>query len=196
MKSDLPGESLKQLFEDGRTHHGWSPEPISESKLVQLYNLLKWAPTCVNGAPARFVFIKSAQMKEKLLPCLMEKNIEKTRTAPATVIVAYDLNWHEHLPTLYPQADYRSMYTSNARLNETTAFRNSSLQGGYMILAARSLGLDVGPMSGFDADKVNDAFFKDTNLRANFLCNIGFGDPARLYPRGPRLDFSQVCTIV
>lgn len=192
----LPQDTLKQLFTEGRTHHGWSTESVPDSKLRELYELMKWAPTCVNGAPARVVFVKTPEMKEKLVSCLMEKNINKTRAAPVTAIIAYDRRWYEHLPKLFPQTDYRSIYAGNIHLNETTAFRNSSLQGGYLILAARSLGLDVGPMSGFDIEKLNTIFFNETNWRVNFLCNLGYGNSGDLYPRGPRLDFAQVCTII
>jgi 3-hydroxypropanoate dehydrogenase len=149
-----------------------------------------------NGAPTRIIFIRTGEMKEKLIPCLMEKNVEKTRSAPVTAIIAYDLTWSAHLPRLFPQADYRAMYANNPVLNETTAFRNGSLQGAYFILAARSLGLDVGPMSGFNVEKVNEIFLKGSNWRANFLCNVGYGDPEKVYPRGTRLDFSEVCRLI
>jgi 3-hydroxypropanoate dehydrogenase len=189
-------ESISKLFDEGRTHHGWLPRPVSEDILRKLYELMKWPPTCVNGAPARIVFLRSKESKEKLLPCLMEKNKEKTKVAPITAIIAYDLQWSDHLPKLFPQADYRSMYANNPELNEATAFRNSSLQAGYFILAARSLGLDVGPMSGFNLNMVNSIFFKDAFLRVNFLCNLGYGDSSKLYPRGPRLSFEEVCSIM
>lgn len=185
-----------RLFHEGRTHHAWLPDAVSDTKLKELYELVKWPPTCVNGAPARFVFVKTKDMKDKLLPCLMEKNVEKTRAAPVTAIIAYDQRWFDHLPKLFPHADYRSMYANNSNLSETTAFRNSAIQGGYFIMAARSLGLDVGPMSGFNADMVNDAFFKGLQWRVNFLCNLGYGDPSKLHPRSARLHFEEACRIV
>lgn len=196
MKAMLPQDSLDQLFTEARTHHGWLPKPVSDEQLKDLYDLMKWPPTCVNGAPVRIVFIKSRAMKEKLVPCLMEKNVEKTLAAPVTAIIAYDLKWFDKLPKLSPHVDYRPMYASNDNLSETTAFRNSSLQGAYFIMAARSLGLDVGPMSGFNIAMVNELFFKDSTWRANFLCNFGYGDGSKLYPRAARLPFNEVCAII
>lgn len=196
MKSPLSTESLNQLFNDGRTPQAWLAQDVSEELLRDLYERMKWAPTCVNGAPARFIFVKTPSTKEKLLTCLMEKNVEKTKTAPVTAIIGYDMNWYEQLPRLFPRADYRSLYSANAQLSDDTAFRNSSLQGAYFMLAARSLGLDVGPMSGFDLEKLNRLFFSGTPWRANFLCNLGYGDPNKIYQRGPRLQFSDVCRFV
>ena len=192
----LPQDVLNQLFNNARTHQGWLPKSVEVETLKNLYDLMKWAPTCVNGSPARLVFVQTKEAKEKLVPCLMEKNVEKTRQAPVTAIIAYDLKWYEHLPKLFAHADYRAMYAGNQELNESTAFRNSSLQGAYFIMAARSLGLDIGPMSGFDISKVNEQFFANTNLRANFLCNLGYGDSSKLYERAPRLDFEEVCKII
>jgi 3-hydroxypropanoate dehydrogenase len=192
----LSPEALGQLFLDARTHHVWQDRPVTKPLLRTLYDLVKWAPTCVNGSPVRLLFITSPLEKLKLLPCLMEKNIEKTRLAPVTAIIAYDLAWYEHLDVLSPHFDYKPMFKSNSTLSETTAFRSSSLQGAYLMLGARALGLDVGPMSGFNADMVDEVFFKGTNWRTNFLCNLGYGDKSKLHPRAPRLKFDEVCQII
>jgi 3-hydroxypropanoate dehydrogenase len=192
----LSAEALAQLFLDARTHHAWQDRPVTDLVLRKLYDLVKWAPTSVNGSPARILFIKSPLEKAKLLPCLMEKNVEKTRFAPVTVIVAYDLLWFENLDILSPHFDYKPMFKSNQALSDATAFRNSSLQGAYLMMGARALGLDVGPMSGFNAEMVDDIFFKGTNWRANFLCNLGYGDKSKLHPRAPRLEFQDVCQII
>ena len=192
----LSNEALKQLFTEARTHHGWLSKSVPDSVLKELFDLMKWPPTCVNGQPVRILFLRSQESKEKLAPCLMEKNVAKTMAAPVTALIAYDLKWYDNLPKLFSQADYRSIYANNKELGETTAFRNSSLQGAYFIMAARSLGLDVGPMSGFDIAKVNQIFFAGTLWRANFLCNLGYGDDSKLYPRGPRLGFDEVCKIL
>lgn len=185
-----------KLFTNARTHHGWQDRDVDEVILRQLYDLSKWAPTCVNGSPMRVVFVKSSEAKEKLLPCLMEKNIEKTRTAPVTAIIAQDMAWLEWLDVLSPHFDYKTVFKSNPTLSDTTAFRNSSLQGGYFIIAARAVGLDVGPMSGFNLAMVDDIFLKGTTWRSNFLCNIGYGDQAKIYPRAPRLAFEEVCKTI
>lgn len=185
--------NTNQLFTEARTAHAWTDRKVDPSTLRDLYDLIKWAPTCVNGAPARFLFVESPSAKEKLLSCLMPKNIEKTRRAPVTVIVAEDLRWYEKLPQLMPHADYYDHFAANAALSEKTSLRNSSLQGGYLILAARALGLDCGPMSGFDAEKLDSLFFAGTHWRSNFLINVGYGDPSGFYPRSPRLAFDEVC---
>jgi len=192
----LSKESLGLLFGNAQTFHGWKKKDIDDDLLFDLYNQLKWAPTCVNGAPMRVLFIKSAEQKEKLVTSVMPKNVEKTRTAPVTAIIAEDLAWHENLPKLMPHADYYSHFAGNPALIEKTAFRNSSMQGAYLILAARALGLDCGPMSGFDNAKVDELFFKGTTWRSNFLCNLGYGDPESLFPRSPRLEFDEVCKII
>ncbi|KTC70110.1 putative malonic semialdehyde reductase RutE [Legionella birminghamensis] len=192
----LSSEALRQLFLDARTHHFWQDRPVSDLILRKLFDLVKWAPTCVNGSPARILFIKSPLEKAKLLPCLMEKNVEKTRLAPVTAIIAYDLAWFEYLDALSPHFDYKPMFESNTALSEATAFRSGSLQGAYLIMAARALGLDVGPMSGFNSEMVDEIFFKGTNWRTNFLCNLGYGDKSKLHPRAPRLKFEEACQII
>ena len=187
---------LQQLFFAARTHNTWLPQPVSDALLVELYEMLRWAPTSANCNPARFVFVKGDEAKARLLPALMEGNVEKTRMAPVTAIIGYDLDFAEQLPRLFPHADARSWFAGNPQLTQETAFRNGSLQGAYLILAARALGLDCGPMSGFDAAKVQAEFFPEGNVVVNFLCNLGYGDPNGVFPRGPRFDFDEVCRVV
>jgi 3-hydroxypropanoate dehydrogenase len=193
--AELPKESVAQLFTEARTHHAWLDKPVGEPLLRRLYDLAKWGPTSANSVPARFVFVQSPAAKEKLIPTLLGSNVAQVKAAPVTVIAAYDRNFYEHLPFLFPAFDAKSMFASNPALSQETALRNGSLQGAYLILAARALGLDAGPMSGFDNAKVDEAFFAGTAWRSNFLCNIGYGDASKLYPRGPRLSFEQACRI-
>src|SRR5712675_2060008 len=192
----LSEEALGQILTEARTHNGWLPEPVSDELLVQFYNLMKWGPTSANCSPARIVFVKSTEAKAKLLPCMAEGNVEKTKAAPVTAIIAQDMEFYEKLPKLFPFADARSWFAGNKPFIESTAFRNSSLQGAYFIIAARSVGLDCGPMSGFDNAKVDAAFFQGTSWKSNFVCNLGHGDSSKLYPRNPRLDFKDACRIV
>ncbi len=187
---------LDQLFCRARTHHHWLETPVPVALLHQLYEIAKMGPTSVNSGPARFVFITSAEGKQRLLPALASGNVEQTLRAPVTVIVAMDLAFYEHLPTLFPHLDARSWFVGNAEFTETTALRNSSLQGAYLMLAARALGLDCGAMSGFDNSKVDAEFFSDTFVRSNFLMNVGYGDASKLYAAGPRLDFDTVCQVL
>ena len=194
--SRLNSDALAQLFSSARSHNGFSPDPIPESTLHELFDLMKWGPTSMNCQPARLVFVVSAEAKARLAPALMASNVDKTLAAPVTVIIAQDTRFYEHLPSQFPAYDAKPMFEANAELAQATMFRNSSLQGAYLMLAARSLGLDVGPMSGFDAAKVNQAFFPDGRYQVNFLCNLGIGQPDKLHPRGPRLDFERACTIV
>ncbi|RVT95775.1 malonic semialdehyde reductase [Rhodovarius crocodyli] len=191
----LDQNALDTLFLTARTHNKWKPEPVSEETLRKLYDLVKQGPTSANCSPARFVFVTTPEGKEKLKPSLSSGNLEKTMTAPVTVIVAEDMEFYEKLPTLFPHADAKSWFTGNQAMVEETAFRNSSLQGAYLMLAARALGLDTGAMSGFNKDKVNEAFFAGTKIRANFLVNLGHGDPAGLFGKLPRLSFEEACTI-
>ncbi|GAB7126404.1 malonic semialdehyde reductase [Silvimonas sp. JCM 19000] len=184
-----------QLFKHARTHSAWQPREVSDELLHQLYDLLKWGPTSANGSHGRFVFVKSAAAKEKLKPALSAGNLDKTLQAPVTVIVAHDMAFYDQLPKLFPQADARSWFAGNPALIDATAFRNGSLQGAYLILAARALGLDCGPMSGFNNAVVDEAFFAGTTWKSNFLINLGYGDSAKLHPRNPRLDFAESCRI-
>ena len=188
--------ALPQLFLDARTHNAFAAEPVSEETLRRLYDLLKWAPTAMNSQPARFVFVTTAAGKAKLAPVLSPGNLEKTMAAPVTVIVAQDMRFYEYLPEQFPAYDAKPMFEADAALSATTAFRNSTLQGAYLMMAARSLGLDCGPMSGFDAAKLDAAFFPDGRWKSNFLCNLGKGVAAKLYARGPRLGFEDACVVV
>jgi 3-hydroxypropanoate dehydrogenase len=188
-------QSLRQLFLDARTHMAWTDRPVGDATLRALYDTLRWGPTAANCSPLRIVFVRSREAKEKLRPALSPGNADKTMAAPVTAILGHDLGFPDTLPKLFPHADARSWYAGNAPYIQETAFRNGALQGGYFILAARALGLDCGPMSGFDAEKVNAAFFAGTSVRANFLCNIGFGDASKLHPRGPRLSFDEACRV-
>jgi 3-hydroxypropanoate dehydrogenase len=191
----LDDRALDQLFRAARTQNRWQDRPVPDTRLQELYDLLKWGPTSANGSPARFVFVRTAEGKERLRPALSGGNTEKTMSAPVVAIVAHDMNFHEHLPRLFPHTDARAWYAGNERLAEVTAFRNGTLQGAYLILAARALGLDAGPMSGFDNAKVDAAFFAGTNWRSNFLVNLGYGDPAGLFERSPRLSFDEACRL-
>ncbi|MBB5404289.1 malonic semialdehyde reductase [Paraburkholderia youngii] len=192
----LSDQALAQLFRDARTHNGWQNKPIDDAVLRELMELVLLGPTSANSSPGRFVFVRTPEGKEKLRPALSSGNLEKTMAAPVTVIVAMDMAFYEQLPKLFPHADARSWFVGNERLIADTAFRNSTLQGGYLILAARALGLDTGPMSGFDQAKVDEAFFAGTTVKSNFLINLGYGDPSRLFPRSPRFSFDEVARIV
>jgi 3-hydroxypropanoate dehydrogenase len=196
MKTALPEQSLDQIFKQARTHNGWQDLPVGDELLHTLYNLLKWGPTSANTQPARFVFVKSPEGKAKLKDCLDKGNVDKTMSAPVNAIVAYDAEFYEKLPAQFPHADARSWFVGNQRLIDITAFRNGTLQGAYLILAARSLGLDCGPMSGFNNDLVDQKFFPGSKWKSNFLCNLGYGNPTKLFPRGPRLSFEEACKIV
>jgi 3-hydroxypropanoate dehydrogenase len=186
----------EQLFDHARTHNGFTAQPVPESTLRQLYELMKWGPTSANCSPARIIFITSAAAKEKLLPAMSEGNREKTRLAPVTAIIGMDMAFYEKLPQLFPHTDAKSWFVGKPSLIESTAFRNSSLQGGYFIIAARALGLDCGPMSGFDSPLVDDTFWSGTAIKTNFICNLGYGDARKLFARSPRLSFEEACRIV
>jgi 3-hydroxypropanoate dehydrogenase len=192
----LDDRSLDIIFREARTHIAWLDKPVSDALLQQIYDLMKWAPTSANSSPARIVFVRSAEAKQRLLPAMSPGNLEKTRAAPVTAIIAYDTEFHEKLPKLFPQADARSWFAGNQPLIDTTAFRNGSLQGAYLIIAARALGLDAGPMSGFDNAKVDKEFFPDGKIKSNFLINLGYGDRTKLFPRNPRLSFAEAAQIL
>ena len=189
----VSAECLDQLFLKARSHWVWRPEPVPIELLKEAYDLARFGPTSANSSPARFVFLTTPEAKERLRPALAPGNVEKTMTAPVTVILAWDTEFHDKLPQLFPARDMRSIFAGNAALIHETAFRNSTLQGAYLMMAARGLGLDCGPMSGFDQPKVNAEFFPDGKWKANFLCNIGYGDPSKLFPRNPRLSFEEAC---
>jgi 3-hydroxypropanoate dehydrogenase len=191
--------ALNTLFLEAHTHSVFQTKPVSDALLHALYDLAKMPPTSVNCSPMRVVFVRSAEAKEKLRPALSEGNLKKTVAAPVCAIIAYDTQFHEHIPMLYPPMLAAREWFVGAQNNaarETGAFRNGTLQGGYFILAARALGLDCGPMSGFDNVKVDAAFFPDGRFKSNFLCNLGYGDPSKVHPRSPRFDFAEVCSIV
>lgn len=196
MNNRLDPQALDQLFLEARTFSHWQGRPVEEDLLRQLYDLTRMGPTSANSCPAQFVFVTSAEGKQRLKPHLSEGNVDKTMSAPVTVIVAADHAFHEQLPKLFPHTDAKSWFVGKDDLIRETAFRNSSLQGAYLILAARALGLDCGPMSGFDNDGVDAEFFAGTAVRSNFLVNVGWGNPNKLRPRSPRLDFDEACRIV
>jgi 3-hydroxypropanoate dehydrogenase len=189
-------DALDQIFRQGRTYSAWLPKRVPVEMLREAYELARMGPTSANSNPARFVFLESEAAKARLLPALAPLNVEKTKAAPVTVIVAWDTAFYEKLPQLFPHADMRSHFVGKQAVIDETAFRNGSLQGAYFILAARALGLDCGPMSGFDAAKVNAEFFPDGKWKANFLCNLGYGDKNKLYPRNPRLEFEEACRVL
>jgi 3-hydroxypropanoate dehydrogenase len=211
MAERLDDRSLDALFREARTYYKWLPRPVSDETLRELYEVVKWAPTSANASPARFAFVRSKEGKERLRPALAPMNVEKVMTAPVTVIVAYDVKFYDNLTKLFPHSpNMGQMFAANPELTETTAKRNSSLQGAYLILAARALGLDCGPLSGFDNSRVDEEFFAagkpcfgceqeffpEGHVRSNFLCNLGYGDPASVLPRLPRLAFTEACSML
>jgi len=211
MGQTIDDSALDTLFREARTFTTWQPRPVDDQTIRDLYEILKWAPTSANAAPARFAFLRSKEAKERLRPALAPGNLEKTMTAPVTVIVAYDMKFYDQLPKLFPQSPgTKQMFENNPQLVEVTAQRNSTLQGAYLILAARALGLDCGPMSGFDNAKVDQEFFAagkpcfgceqeffpEGHVKSNFLCNLGYGDPRTLFPRLPRLSFNEASSIL
>ncbi len=191
----IDSAAIAALFTEARTQNKWTDQPVTDEQLHALFDLLKMAPTSANCSPARFVFVRTEAGKEKLRPALSAGNLEKTMTAPVTVIVAQDPKFYDQLPKLFPHADARAWFAGNAALAEETAFRNSTLQGAYLILAARALGIDSGAMSGFDKSKVDDAFFQDNGWKSNFLINLGHGDSNGLFPRSPRFAFDEACVL-
>lgn len=211
MTNRLSDDGMNLLFREARTHSHWLDKPVSDDTLRELYDLMKWAPTSVNASPARILFLRTSEAKQRLLPALASGNVDKTMSAPVTAIIAYDLRFYEKLPKLAPHNPaYRDMFINAPELTEITARRNSSLQGAYFIMAARSLGLDCGPMSGFDNAKVDQEFFGAGQqayaeeqeffttgcTRSNFLCNLGYGDQSKMFPRAPRLDFDEACQLL
>lgn len=195
MSDVLNDNALDQLFRTARTQNAFQDRPVEDAQLHALYDLLKWGPTSANMSPGRFVFVKSPEAKEKLRPALSEGNLAKTMVAPVTVIVAYDEDFHEKLPYLFPHTDAKAWFDGPRENRRDAAFRNGSLQGAYLILAARALGLGAGPMSGFDNAKVDEAFFSGTTIKSNFLVNLGYSDPTGLFQRSPRLSFDEAARI-
>ena len=193
----LENRALDMIFREARTHNGWLSKPVSDDTLRQLYELMKWGPTSANCSPARILFIRTQEAKERLKPALSSGNRDKTMAAPVTALVAYDLKFYDLLPKLFPHDQKaRSWFTSDETVARMTAIRNGTLQGAYMIIAARALGLDCGPMSGFDNEAVDREFFPGGQIKSNFICALGHGDQAGLFPRSPRPNFGEVCSIV
>ncbi|HAH10357.1 MAG TPA: malonic semialdehyde reductase [Alphaproteobacteria bacterium] len=189
-------QALDQLFRHARTQNKWLDKPVSPTLLQAVYDLARMGPTSANCSPARFVFLTSEDAKEKLRPLLLPGNVQKVVTAPVTVIIGHDLKFYEHLPKLFPHTDARSWFLGNEALIQSTAFRNGTLQGAYLMMAARSLGLDCGPMSGFDNAGVDKVFFPDGHVKSNFICALGYGDPSGLFPRSPRFSFEEACQVL
>ncbi|PQA88372.1 malonic semialdehyde reductase [Hyphococcus luteus] len=189
-------EALDLIFREARTRNGWEERKVTTTLLQAVYDLTKMGPTSANCSPARFVFVTSDEAKARLKPHLMEGNQAKTMAAPCCVIIGHDMKFYEKLPELFPHTDAKSWFEGNDALIEETAFRNGTLQGAYFMIAARSLGLDCGPMSGFDKNGVDKAFFAGTTIKSNFLCNIGYGTDENLFPRAPRLEFNDACQVV
>ena len=205
MTTPLAKDALDVLFHEARTHNVWLDKPVPDDVLRRLYETMKYGPTSANSNPARIVFLRTPEAKQRLLPALSPANVDKTMQAPVTAIVGYDLKFYEHTPKLFPHNPaMRELFSNSPQLAEVTAFRNGSLQGGYLILAARALGLDCGPMSGFDNAKVDAEFFSASagnppafiQVKSNFLCNLGYGDPSKLFPRNPRLAFNEACRLL
>ena len=196
MSDILNDAGLDLLFRDARTQNDWQDQDVSDVLLQAIFDLAKMGPTSANCSPLRVLFLKSKDAKEKLRPALTEGNLAKTMAAPVTAVIGYDLDFYEHLPKLFPHTDARSWFVGQEEKIESTAFRNGSLQGAYFIIAARALGLDCGPMSGFDNAKVDAAFFAGTRIKSNFLCSLGYGDPKGLFPRSPRFEFDEACKIL
>ena len=192
----LNDTTIETLFTQARTHNAWLDKTVTDAQLHQIYDLMRWGPTSANCSPARIVFIKTPEAKAQLLECMAPGNIEKTRAAPVTAIIGMDMAFYDKLPQLFPHADAKSWFEGNQPLIDATAFRNSSLQGGYFIMAARTVGLDCGPMSGFDPEKINATFFSGTSVKANFICNLGYGDATALFTRSPRLSFIEACRVL
>lgn len=191
----MDGLTLDRIIREARSFNAWQKRPVAKETLQQIHELAKWGPTSANCCPLRVVFVTSPAGKEKLLPCLAPGNVEKTRSAPVTAILGYDLRFFDEMGWLFPHKDMKPMFAENAALAETTAFRNGTLQGAYFMIAARAAGLDIGPMSGFRTPDVDKAFFSGTNIKSNFLCNLGYGSTDNLFERLPRFDFDEVCTM-
>jgi 3-hydroxypropanoate dehydrogenase len=192
----LNDEQMDLLFGQARSMNGWQDKEVSDDMVKSIYELTKMGPTSTNCCPARFVFIKSHEEKEKLEPALLPNNVPKVMSAPVIAIIGYDLDFSDHMTKLFPHMDVAPMYKGNDEMNVSTAFRNSSLQGAYLMMVARAMGLDCGPMSGFNNQLVDETFFSDTNIKSNFLCCIGYGDSSKIFQRLPRLDFDEVCKII
>jgi len=193
----LDDAALDTLLRKARTQNGWLPTPVSDAELRAIYDVMKWGPTSANCCPARLVFLRTPEAKARLLPALSPGNVDKTKAAPVTAIIGYDTRFYELMAKLFPhRPDMADNFKNNPTLAQITAFRNGTLQGAYFMLAARAVGLDIGGMSGFDNAKVDAEFFPDGRVKSNFLCNVGHGDPSKVLPRLPRLDFEEACTLL
>ena len=192
----LDAAALDQLFRAARTYYAWTEQPVGDAELHRMHELLRMGPTSANSSPARFLFLRTPEAKERLRPALSAGNVDKTMSAPVVTIVAHDPAFYESLPKLFPHADARAWFADNPALSEVTAFRNGTLQGAYLILAARAVGLDAGPMSGFDTAAVDREFLQALGWRSNFLVNLGHGDPSGLHPRAPRFEFDEACRLL
>jgi 3-hydroxypropanoate dehydrogenase len=193
----LDSKALDLILLQARTQNGFLPTPVSDDQLRAIYDIMKFGPTSANSCPARILFVRTPEAKARLLPALSAGNQDKTKQAPVTAIIGYDTRFYELLPRLFPhRPEMKNPYEANAKLAETVAFRNGTLQGAYFMIAARAVGLDVGGMSGFDNSKVDAEFFPDGRVKSNFLCNIGHGDPSKVMQRLPRMAFDEVCTIL
>jgi len=193
----LDDVALDLILRKARTQNGWLPTPVTDDQLRAIYDIMRLGPTSANSCPARVVFLRTSAAKARLIPALAPTNVDKTKAAPVTAIIGYDARFFELMPKLFPhRPDMKDNYANNPRLAEITAFRNGTLQGAYFMIAARAVGLDVGGMSGFDNAKVDAEFFPDGRVKSNFLCNLGHGDPAKILPKLPRLDFDEACTLL
>ena len=192
----LSAEALDRIFRTARTHRNWTARPVTDETLRAIHELMKWGPTSSNCCPARIAFVRSPEAKERLRPALDAGKVAPTMAAPATAIIAYDLEFYDKLPLLVPHRDARSAFVGKPEFVRTTAYQSGTLQGAYLIIAARALGLDCGPMGGFDKAKVDATFFPDGKVKSSFLCNLGYGDPSKLHPRAPRLTFDDACRIL
>ncbi|MEQ1930092.1 MAG: malonic semialdehyde reductase [Parvularculaceae bacterium] len=192
----ISDEALDVIFRSARTRNGWQEKKVSSTLIQAVYDLMKWGPTSANCSPARFVFVTTPAGKERLKPHIGAGNLAKTMAAPAVVIIGHDLEFYEKLPQLFPHTDAKSWFVGNEKLIETTAFRNGTLQGAYLMIAARALGLDCGPMSGFNNDGVDKEFFAGARVKSNFICNLGYGTDENLFPRAPRLSFDEACKVI
>jgi 3-hydroxypropanoate dehydrogenase len=193
----ITAESLDILFRKAHTHRAWLPKPVSDDLLRELYDLMKWGPTSANCCPVRILFLRTPEAKQRLKPTLSPGNVDPAMKAPVTAVIAHDLKFYYQLPRLFPHNPaIRDLFANSPELAAATTFRNGSLQGGYFILAARSVGLDCGPMSGFDNAKLDAEFFPAGDVKSNFLCNLGYGDPSKLFPRAPRLAFDETCQLL
>lgn len=196
MNAPLDDDALDLLFRQARSHNGWNEQLVADDQLYALYDLMKWCPTSANSCPARILFLRTPESKERLKPFLNPGNVEKTITAPVVAILGYDLTFHDRLPQLFPHTDARSWFAGKPEKIRHAAFLNGTLQGAYFMMAARALGLDCGPMSGFDSAGVDRVFFADSQVKSNFLCNLGHGDPTKIFPRLPRLAFDEACMLL